>query len=171
MTGDSWFDHEWASNQLGADQVGWNWFCIQFDDQTEMMLYAMRRKDGTVDPVSSGTYIDAQGATRHLRYEDFQLQPLKTWHSPNTAATYPLSWHVSVPSLGLDATVSARLDDQELALPQISYWEGTTAIAGTRAGRRTTGRGYMELTGYTGALAGLKGNEPAAESGLRTSPR
>ncbi len=171
VTGESWFDHEWASNQLGTDQIGWNWFCIQLDDQTELMLYAMRRKDGTVDPVSSGTYIDAQGVTTHLRFEDFQLQPLRTWHSLKTDATYPLSWHVTVPSQAIDTTVSARLDDQELALPQISYWEGVTAISGTRAGRRLIGHGYMELTGYTGALAGLKAKDPAGESSLRTSPR
>ncbi len=171
VTGESWFDHEWASNQLGAGQIGWNWFCIQFDDRTELMLYAMRRADGSVDPVSSGTYIDAQGTSTHLKRGDFQLRPLKTWRSAKTGATYPLAWHIAVPSQGIDATVQARLDDQELALPQISYWEGATAIDGNRAGHPLQGRGYMELTGYAGELSGLKHAEASDESNLRTSPR
>ena len=44
-----------------SDQVGWDWFCFQFDDRTELMLYAMRRRDGSVDPVSAGTFVDAAG--------------------------------------------------------------------------------------------------------------
>ena len=171
MRGNSWFDHEWASNQLGADQIGWNWFCLQFDDHTELMLYAMRRADGSTDPVSSGTYVDANGNTEHLKREDFQLQPLKTWHSDKTGATYPLSWQVNIPSHGIAVTVHARLDDQELALPQITYWEGAMSAEGTRSGHHLTGQGYMELTGYAGQLVGLSQPGREGQSRLRTSPR
>jgi predicted secreted hydrolase len=159
--GQSWFDHEWASNQLAPDQVGWDWFCCQFDDNTELMLYAMRRRDGSVDPASSGTLIDANGGTTYLARSDFSLRPLKTWHSPATQANYPIQWQVSIPSRQLALTVQPRLQDQELALPDISYWEGATSINGTRAGRAITGEGYMELTGYTGALKGLQADPKA----------
>jgi predicted secreted hydrolase len=156
VRGQSWFDHEWASNQLAPDQVGWDWFCCQFDDNTELMLYAMRRSDGTVDPASSGTLIDANGAATYLRRDEFDLRPLKTWHSQTTGATYPISWQVSIPGRQLALTIQPRLDDQELALAEISYWEGATRITGTRAGRPITGMGYMELTGYAGGLKGLQ---------------
>ncbi len=154
--GQSWFDHEWASNQLASDQVGWDWFCVQFDDRTELMLYAMRRRDGSVDPASSGTLIDANGVTSYLRRDDFTLTPLQTWHSTQTNANYPIQWHVSIPARQLDFTVAPRLQDQELALTDISYWEGATRITGTRGGRALKGLGYMELTGYAGALKGLQ---------------
>ena len=154
--GQSWFDHEWASNQLAADQVGWDWFCCQFDDNTELMLYAMRRRDGTVDPASSGTLIDANGASTYLRRDEFELRPLKTWHSAETNATYPLEWRVSIPGRKLALTVQPRLENQELALEHISYWEGATEINGTRDGQPLKGIGYMELTGYAGALEGLQ---------------
>ena len=94
--GESWFDHEWASNQLAQDQIGWNWFCFQFDDGTELMLYAMRRQDGSVDPASSGTWINADGSSEHLQRDQFTLRSTKSWHSQKTDATYPLgvgSWH------------------------------------------------------------------------------
>jgi predicted secreted hydrolase len=152
VQGQSWFDHEWGSDQLAPDQVGWDWFCCQFDDGTELMLYAMRRRDGTVDPASSGTWIDANGACTYLRRDDFALRALKTWHSSQTGATYPIEWQVSIPGRQLAVTVKPALENQELALPDISYWEGATRMTGTRGGRPLTGVGYLELTGYAGGL-------------------
>ena len=154
--GESWFDHEWASNQLAADQVGWDWFCFQFDDHTELMLYIMRRRDGSIDPASSGTLVGTGGETRHLQFSQFQLRPLKTWRSEKTTATYPIAWQVEIPSEGIELTVQPRLEDQELVLPAISYWEGSIEARGRRQGRELKGLGYMELTGYAAPLAGLR---------------
>ena len=156
VEGESWFDHEWASNQLAPDQVGWDWFCFQFDDQTEVMLYAMRRRDGSVDPVSGGTWVAADGSVEHLKSGDFVLRPKRSWHSRQTGATYPLEWEVTIPSHRVAVTVKAKLDEQELVLPPISYWEGAIGIEGRGCGRAVAGHGYMELTGYAGALKGLQ---------------
>lgn len=170
VRGASWFDHEWASNQLASEQVGWDWFCFQFDDRTELMLYAMRRRDGSVDPVSAGTFVDAAGQALHLSRTDFRLEPTRSWKSRPTGATYPLGWKVSVPSLQLDFDSDTALDDQELVLPPISYWEGAIHVHGKRAGQTVAGTGYMELTGYAGALKGLQ-NPASAEENLRLTPR
>ncbi len=156
VRGESWFDHEWASNGLGPEQIGWDWFSLQFEDGAELMLYAMRRRDGTIDALSSGTFVTADGSVRHLRREDFSLKAAGTpWRSPRTGAVYPLGWQVEIPALGLAFTTSPRLNEQELALPQLAYWEGAITAAGTREGREVRGRGYMELTGYAGPLVGL----------------
>ena len=171
VSGESWFDHEWASNQLSSDQIGWDWFCFQFEDQTEVMLYAMRRRDGTVDPVSSGTWVAADGRAEHLKFGDFKLRPTRSWHSRATGATYPLSWQVSIPSHRLDFAVETKLDEQELVLPPISYWEGAVRASGKRDGQRLEGHGYMELTGYTGALKGLQQSQQSADPRLRETPR
>jgi predicted secreted hydrolase len=169
--GDSWFDHEWASNQLGADQVGWNWFCLQLDDGSDVMLYAMRRRDGTVDPVSSGTFISASGSSEHLSRPDFELQPLRTWQSVKSGARYPLAWHVRIPRHKIDATIRARMDDQELVLPQITYWEGATEVSGTGPTGALGGHGYMELTGYAGGLTALQQPGATGEPSLHPAPR
>jgi len=155
VQGLSWFDHEWASNALTPEQIGWDWFCVQFDDGTELMLYAMRRRDGGIDPVSSGTLVAADGTATHLRREDFTLASLRSWRSPNTGANYPVEWQVKIPSQQMEFTVRAQLDAQELVLPLITYWEGATTVAGTRAGQPLAGLGYMELTGYRDALTKL----------------
>jgi predicted secreted hydrolase len=150
VRGLSWMDHEFFTHSLAANQSGWDWFSLQFDDGSELMLYRLRRKDGTVEPQSSGTYIDSRGRARHLRLEEFQLVPLRTWTSPATRGTYPIEWTVRVPSAGIDLEVRTRLDDQELvgtskAAPV--YWEGAVDITGTHRGH-----GYVELTGYAGAV-------------------
>ncbi len=168
--GESWFDHEWASNQLAADQVGWDWFCFQFDDGTELMLYAMRRRDGTVDPVSAGTFVDAAGQAAHLRREDFRLEATRKWTSGQTEATYPLAWKITIPGLRMDFQLEPALDDQELVLPPISYWEGSIRVKGQREGKPITGNGYMELTGYAGALKGLQKSSSTGED-LHLTPR
>jgi len=158
VSGESWFDHEWATNQLAPGQSGWNWFSVQFDDGTELMLYQMRLKDGGIDPASSGTFIDAAGKTRNLSREDYQLTPLRFWTSAKTKAKYPVAWRVTVPALELSFEVETPLESQELSFAALSYWEGMIEAKGRRGGKAVAGRGYLELTGYSGALVGLGGD-------------
>jgi predicted secreted hydrolase len=155
VTGESWFDQEWASNQLAAGQIGWDWFSLQFADGTELMLYQMRLRDGGVDPASSGTFVAADGTTRHLGRDDYRLKPIGYWTSPATGGRYPIAWDLVVPSLGLEAKVRTPVREQELVLKPIAYWEGLIDVEGTRAGAKLSGHGYLELTGYAGELVGL----------------
>jgi predicted secreted hydrolase len=133
-------DHEWFTEQLDPGQAGWDWFSVQLDNRTELMLFELRRKDGSIDPYSSGTFVDAAGRGHHLRREDFRLEPLERW------GKYPILWRISVPSLGIELKCRAVLPDQELksrgAGP--SYWEGAVDYSGTQ-----TGVGYLEMTGYS----------------------
>jgi predicted secreted hydrolase len=150
VNGSSWFDHEWASNQLAPHQLGWNWVCLQFADNTELMLYQMRRDDGTADPASSGTFVAADGTATHLRAKDFAMTSSGTWKSEKTGAIYPVRWRVQVPSRVMDIVVGPVLNDQELALAPLIYWEGAVDVSGS-----AKGVGYLELTGYAGALSAL----------------
>lgn len=153
VDGLAWMDREWASNQLADDQVGWDWFSLQFTDGSELMLYQLRKRDGTADPVSSATWIAADGTSTHLTSEAFSLTPVgNRWSSPDSGATYPLRWRIVVPSLGIDLTTTPRLAAQEMLLPPLTYWEGSIAVAGSHSGQ-----GYMELTGYGGTVSPLTG--------------
>lgn len=155
VSGESWFDHEWATNQLTAEQVGWDWFSLIFDDGSELMLYQMRTRGGGADPNSSGTFISPDGATQHLRREDYTLTPTASWTSRETGGRYPIAWEFTVPALGLKAKVTTPLREQELVLKPIAYWEGLIDVEGTRGAARLRGHGYLELTGYAGELVGL----------------
>ncbi len=151
VEGLAWMDHEFFTHQLEANQSGWDWFSLQFDDGSELMLFRIRRKDGTADPYSAGTYVDPQGRTRHLGASEFALTPGKTWTSPSTGGKYPVAWVVRVPSLGMKASVATRLPSQELT-GSTAYWEGAIEISGAKGSRPLSGAGYLEMTGYAGAV-------------------
>lgn len=156
VRGLAWFDQEWASNQLTADQAGWDWISLQFDDGCELMLFQIRLKKGGRDPFSHGTWVDANGLAASIKNTDFELVPGRVWRSGQTQGAYPVAWRLRVPMLGLDLAVEAALDGQELVLRPISYWEGTVTASGSRDGSPLAGRGYLEMTGYAGGLVGLQ---------------
>jgi predicted secreted hydrolase len=151
-TGLAWMDHEFFTHQLETDQVGWDWFSIQLNDDTELMLFRIRRKDGSVDPFSAGTFVDADGKSTHLRSSDFTLIPgSESWTSAETKAVYPVRWHLSVPSLDIDLDAQTPLASQELrGATELapSYWEGAVTFSGTRRNSTISGVGYLEMTGY-----------------------
>ena len=153
VRGSSWMDHEYSTSALAPDQVGWDWFALQLDDGSELMVYQIRRADGSVDPFSSGTYIDPSGNVTHLERTDFDIKVLNTWRSPHSGAVYPSGWSVHVPSLNLSLEIQPYLKDQELDLT-FKYWEGAVKITGMHQGNPVSGSGYVELTGYAGSMAG-----------------
>lgn len=154
--GIAWMDHEFSSSALREHQAGWNWFAIQLDNEAELMLYQIRKRDGTPDENSSGTFVAAGGETVHLASGDFSVQPLGRWRSARSGATYPMGWLVRVPRLGLELRLSERLKDQELITSestQVTYWEGAVTIEGTLGSQRVRGLGYVEMSGYDRALS------------------
>jgi len=155
VRGLSWMDHEFGSNQLREDQVGWDWFSIQLDNETELMLYLIRRKDGSPDPHSSGTLVKADGTTKHLSLKDFRINVLDKWKSKKSGATYPMKWKVSVPSEEVELEIIPAFPDQELITnrsTRVTYWEGAVQINGTVREKPIGGSGYVEMTGYGGRL-------------------
>ena len=153
ISGLSWMDHEFSTSALGPDQVGWDWFSVQLDDGSELMLYNIRQKNGSADPFSNGTIIRADGTTRQLKAGDFTIQVNSTWKSPHNGGIYPASWTVTIPSENLTLQIKPLIPDQELNL-SIIYWEGAVQITAERAGVKVAGKGYVELTGYAQSLAG-----------------
>jgi predicted secreted hydrolase len=151
VTGNSWMDHEFSSAELGKDLVGWDWFCLQLDDQRELMLYRLRRTDGSADPVSSGTLIDREGRGHHLTVSEFTLEPISYWTSQTSHAQYPQRWRLAIPSQQLSFELVPLMAEQELSTTrstQVTYWEGAIEATGSIQGRPARGQGYMELTGY-----------------------
>ena len=155
VRGLTWMDHEFGSNQLREDQVGWDWFSIQLDNQSELMLYLMRRKDGSMDPYSSGTLVRADGVSKNLALKDYRIEVLQRWKSPASGATYPMKWKVTIPSEATELEITSAFPEQELITKRstrVTYWEGAVQIRGTARGRPVSGNGYVEMTGYAGKL-------------------
>lgn len=151
VEGAAWFDHEWGTSQLGEGVVGWDWFSLRLDDGRDLMVYRLRRTDGTADPHSSGTIIDADGSVALLARDDVELEVLGSWQSPATGARYPARWRLRVPTEDIDLEVQPLIADAEVdgsASTGVVYWEGPVSASGSAAGE-----GFVELTGYAGTLA------------------
>ena len=161
VQGYSWMDHEYSTSALGDQQIGWDWFAIQFEnpgtDQTsqmsELMVFQLRRADGSLDPFSGGTLVNPDGSTLALTRDQVEIEVLDQWQSPHSGATYPSGWSVKVPPANLSLTITPYLRDQELNV-SYAYWEGAVKISGSIEGSPVSGSGYVELTGYSGSMGG-----------------
>jgi predicted secreted hydrolase len=149
VQGFAWLDREWSTSALSPGVVGWDWFALQLDDESELMVYRLREEDGGTAPFSAGTFVGPEGRVTKLGADDFALEASGRWTSPRGGA-YPSGWRIRVPSLSLDLEVQPRLPDQELDLA-FRYWEGAVEVRGRSDGATVAGRGYVELTGYAEA--------------------
>lgn len=168
VTGDSWFDHEWGTTALGENAAGWDWFSIQLDDNrddtrsrpstssverdrvSELMFFQIRNKDGSIEPFSSGTLVEADGSTKYLKRDEVKISVLDTWTSNFSQGKYPSKWRVEIPSANLDLTLTPLIADQEMRV-SFTYWEGAVDVKGTSNGKNVRGQGYVEMTGYGNA--------------------
>ncbi|MCX8109799.1 MAG: hypothetical protein N3D15_00915 [Syntrophorhabdaceae bacterium] len=158
VKGLSWFDHEFGSNQLSPQQEGWDWFSLHLSDGRDLMIYILRKKDGTVEDASSGTLVEKDGSSRHLIRPFINIQILDRWQSTRSKGIYPNGWRIQIPSAQIDLTIYPLLAEQELitdSSTRIIYWEGAVEGKGTSKNRPITATGYIELTGYAGSLGGI----------------
>jgi len=151
VRGTAWMDHEFSSAPLEEDLEGWDWFSLQLEDRTELMIYLLRHKPGENSPASSGTFVSASGEAIRLSHNDFQVEVLERWKSPRSKATYPSRWKIRVIPLNLELSVVPILSDQELVTEKstrVTYWEGSVSVSGRSGQGPVFGVGYVEMTGY-----------------------
>jgi predicted secreted hydrolase len=152
VSGLTWKDHEYSTSSLSAGTVGWDWFSMQFDNGSALMLYLLRHEDGTIEDTSAGTYIAPSGETTPISWQDWQVQVLDTWKSPKNGAVYPAKWQIEIPKLNISLQAQAMMSNQELNVATATYWEGAVEFAGTQGDTVLNGKGYVELTGYVTRL-------------------
>ncbi|MDO9085959.1 MAG: lipocalin-like domain-containing protein [Anaerolineaceae bacterium] len=153
VSGLSWMDHEFGTSTLGENQIGWDWFSMQLDNEMEIMLFQIREEAGSISPLSSGTIINPENSTKNLSMEDFEIQVNKIWKNSDQVE-YPNSWKITIPDLDINLEITPVIDDQEMNL-FFRYWEGAVRITGTVNGEVVSGYGYVELTGYAQSMQGV----------------
>ena len=145
VKGDSWVDRQWG-NWKGEAAETYDWFSLRFDDNTELMLYNFRDPEtGEALPqYNCGTYVDENRKAANVT--DFTVEPMgHEWRSEKTGETYPLKWSVKVPSVGIDVTIEALVEDQLIVdSTGGTYWEGACGVV---EGNKT-GFAYLEMDGY-----------------------
>ena len=153
VTGDAWMDHQWGDFVL-IDGGGWDWFSVQLDDGSSIMVFQLRGIEGVGDVPDFGTLVTRGGEVIHLDEDEYQIESRETWTSDETDATYPVSWTLTVPAYDIRLDLEPAMRNQELntiATTGTIYWEGEMEVAGESSGRPVTGLGYVELTGYADA--------------------
>jgi predicted secreted hydrolase len=152
IEGLAWNDHEFFNLAAGQQFPSWDWFSIQLDDKSSIMLYGLRLPNGQFDAASRGTFIAEDGRVTHLEPGDFTLVPGETWHSVASDADYPITWTIHIPRLDIQLEMSTPLPNQEMPAVQgggtPAYWEGASRFRGTKQGRPVEGKGYLEMLGY-----------------------
>ncbi|HZO26284.1 MAG TPA: lipocalin family protein [Chloroflexota bacterium] len=148
VKGLAWFDKQWGNFLVMGG--GWDWFSMQLDDGSDLMLNLIRNQAGQTT-IAYGTYVAPDGTFKHLTGNQFEVSVLGTWASPHTGITYPSGWRATVREPALDVRVAPVLSDQELdarTSTSMVYWEGAQTIVGTLNGQPIAGQGYVELVGY-----------------------
>jgi predicted secreted hydrolase len=145
VSGTSWFDRQYGDLMQAIFQ-GWQWFAIELDDDRQIMVYDLLGSASGVRAERAASITDALGVTRDLASEDFKIESLGKWKSPNTGITYPMGWRITLPRMVLTVTPVVR--DQELCAKHDlwvgpEYWEGACAVSGD-----ATGKAYVELNGF-----------------------
>jgi predicted secreted hydrolase len=148
----AWKDHEFSSGKLDNNQIGWDWFSLQFEEGPALMLYQLRERSGEISAFSSGTFISSDGTPKTMQKSDFKIKVLEHWRSPYTQGVYPAAWNIQLDNPNCLLEIRPWMADQEINFPTVTYWEGAVRFEGTCDGVPASGNGYVELTGYAGNL-------------------
>lgn len=153
--GSGWMDHQWGTFSRFSDG-GWDWFALQLDDHSELMLYVIRDAAG-VARLAIATLVDPDGRSHDIAEQVITVNFTSTWTSAESGATYPGSWRIALPDESMTLDVTPVMANQELDTRQstgVTYWEGQALVSGLRGTQTVRGRGYVELTGYAKARDG-----------------
>jgi len=143
-TGDAWLDHEWSSEMLASDAVGWDWVGLNLEGGGALMAFRLRDKAGAT--VWAGGTLRSNGKVRAFASDEVRFAPGRTWRSPRTGVNWPVAMDVEV--AGESWRLTPAMDDQEMDARGSTgtlYWEGAVTATGPGGAK---GRGYLELTGY-----------------------
>ena len=149
VRGLGWMDHEFMTNSLSKEQVGWDWMGLMLKDGRNLMGFRLRTKDGRTSYVS-GSIQDKSGA-HPLTDKELTIMQGQESVLVSSGGRYPASWHVTVPQYGVDTVVHARTPQCEIGASSEGeaprYWEGPVASSDESV------IGYLEMTGYAGKVA------------------
>jgi predicted secreted hydrolase len=149
VRGEAWLDHEWSSELLAAEAIGWDWLGANLEGGGALMAFRMRGRDGST--LWASATLRKPGAAAVVYAADaIRFRTRRSWKSPRTGTFYPLSMDIEIG--GALWRADPLMDDQELDARGSTgtlYWEGAVRVDGPDGAH---GRGYLELTGYAERL-------------------
>jgi predicted secreted hydrolase len=140
VSGSSWLDREWSTSALAADQSGWDWFSLQFNNGSELMYYQLRDQQGGTHASSSGNFTSLLGTQTGISPQAMALEELESWTAPD-GTNYTTAWRMRYGNN--DWIIRAAFADQ-LMDETFQYWEGAVYVLDANS-NIPVGRGYLEM--------------------------
>lgn len=147
--GIAWIDRQWGSwNNNGYD--GWEWFALQLNDNTEIMLYLFYDflKEKRISHALSIMFND--GTSVNLNDPQmFNLTNLDYWEVKNqnfqsiSKWYFSNGWRLLIPIYGIDLTVTPIIKNQRI---DQGSWEGSCRVIGKHNGIKINSISTVELT-------------------------
>lgn len=138
VNGQGWFDHEWSSQLIDRNSLGWDWLSLHLDDGRKLMLFNMRH--AVEGSFWSGTLIESDGQSKHLQQSDIQAEIIEKTQLNDRHL--PLHWRIKLLDQDVDISLAPFKADQ-WSFSTFEYYEGAVNISGS-----SSGHGFIELTGY-----------------------
>jgi predicted secreted hydrolase len=138
VTGTAWFDREWASQMLGQDQQGWDWFSLRLNKNTALMVFRVRSDQ---QDYFYASIMSRNGEIRSIASSDITLIS----HHKNTSSDspYPQSFSLAIAKENINIKVEV-INKQQIMRFGIEYFEGMVSFSGSHQGE-----GFVEMTGYS----------------------
>lgn len=143
VSGQAWLDHEWSSQFLSPQQLGWDWFALALDEHTRLMLFQLRQRDGQHFRYARLMYRD--GRQSQIAPEHIQLSP-EAYTQISAQKQLPEVWRLTIPASQNTAAIKLRIKmhhPEQWMATDFPYWEGMVEFSGSHSGR-----GYLEMTDY-----------------------
>ena len=166
VSGIGWLDHEWMSQLLMDDFVGWDWIGVNLIDGSSLMVFKIRKQDGSIG-WSDYSFIDKSQERKFIHefngiFSNQKVRDLKNkneiiwkarknWRSARSGAIYPVEQSIFINEV--EYGIIPLMNDQEVDGLQSTgnyYWEGAVTMI---SGKKEIGVGYLELTGYAAPLS------------------
>ena len=135
VKGKAWFDREWGSQMLAADQQGWDWFSLRLKPNLALMVYRIRSEK---EDFIYGSLMQENGEVKILDQNDIKLISM-TKSGDNV---YPEHFKINIDEYAIYLDVKTINKDQAMRFG-IEYFEGMVDFSGSHSGI-----GFLEMTGY-----------------------
>lgn len=163
VEGYAWIDHQWGDFLSLRDTVTWEWFSIQLDDTSDIMVADAWLNGELQESSLGGLNLYKPDCSLEL-FKDYTITQERFWPDPGSPKIFATQWTITVPAAisvrgeepsqplnYIELTVTADYEDQVFPLSPgwiftPRFWEGSCSVSGTIGGRPVSGKAYAELT-------------------------
>jgi predicted secreted hydrolase len=143
ISGVAWIDHQWG-NWSSDGYDGWEWFAIQLNDTSEIMVGSF------FDPVTReripesvfASILFNDGSTYYSENGDVTLVNLDYFELQETKRTYSSGWRITIKRFNIELTIIPTVRDQTAG----HIWEGSCYVTGKYNNTIADGICTAELT-------------------------